>query len=119
MILSILIACMGLFGLALFTTQQRIKEIGIRKVLGAPTEHIMSLLAKEFLKWIVVANFIAWPVAYLVMNRWLQNFAFRIQIGWVHFLATGGISFAIAMLTISYQILKTATANPVDSLRYE
>ena len=117
--LSILIACMGLFGLALFTTQQRTKEIGIRKVVGASVKHIMFLLATEFLKWIVAANLVAWPVAYLVMNRWLQNFAFRIHIGWVHFLATGGISFAIALLTVSYQILKTATANPVDSLRYE
>ena len=118
-ILCILIACMGLFGLALFTTQQRTKEIGIRKVMGASVKHIMFLFTKEFLKWIVVANLVAWPVAYLVMNRWLQNFAFRIHIGWFHFLATGGISFAIALLTVSYQILKTATANPVDSLRYE
>jgi putative ABC transport system permease protein len=118
-ILSILIACMGLFGLAMFATQQRIKEIGIRKVMGASVKHIMFLLTKEFLKWIVVANLVAWPVAYLVMNRWLQNFAFRIQIGWILFLAAGGISAAIAVLTVSYQILKTATANPVDSLRYE
>jgi putative ABC transport system permease protein len=105
--------------LALFTTQQRTKEIGIRKVVGASVKHIMFLLVKEFLKWIVAANLVAWPVAYFVMNRWLQNFAFRIHIGWVHFLATGGISFAIALLTVAYQILKTATANPVDSLRYE
>lgn len=118
-ILSILIACMGLFGLALFTTQQRTKEIGIRKVMGASVKHIMFLFTKEFLKWILVANLVAWPVAYLVMNRWLQNFAFRIHIGWFHFLATGGISFAIALITVSYQILKTATASPVDSLRYE
>ena len=118
-ILSILIACMGLFGLALFTTQQRTKEIGIRKVMGASVKHIMFLFTKEFLKWIVVANLVAWPVAYLVMNRWLQNYAFRIHIGWFHFLATGGISFAIALITVSYQILKTATASPVDSLRYE
>ena len=118
-ILSILIACMGLFGLALFTTQKRTKEIGIRKVMGASVKHIMLLFAREFLKWIVVANLIAWPVAYFVMNRWLQNFAFRIHIGWFHFLATGGISIAIALITVSYQILKTATANPVDSLRYE
>jgi len=118
-ILSILIACMGLFGLALFTTQQRRKEIGIRKVMGASVKHIMFLFTKEFLKWIVVANLVAWPVAYLVMSRWLQNYAFRIHIGWFHFLATGGISFAIALITVSYQILKTATASPVDSLRYE
>jgi putative ABC transport system permease protein len=118
-ILSILIACMGLFGLALFTIQQRTKEIGIRKVMGASVKHIMFLFTKEFLKWIVVANLVTWPVAYLVMNRWLQNYAFRIHIGWFHFLATGGISFAIALITVSYQILKTATASPVDSLRYE
>jgi putative ABC transport system permease protein len=118
-ILSILIACMGLFGLVLFTTQQRIKEIGIRKVLGASVKHIMFLLTKDFLKWIIVANLAAWPVAFLVMNRWLQNFAFRIHIGWILFIAAAGISFAIALLTVSYQILKTATANPVDSLRYE
>jgi putative ABC transport system permease protein len=118
-ILSILIACMGLFGLALFTTQQRIKEIGIRKVMGASVKHIMFLLTRDFLKWIVVANLIAWPVAYLVMNRWLQNFAYRIHIGWVLFLVAAGISFIIASLTVSYQILKTAAANPVDSLRYE
>jgi len=118
-ILSILIACMGLFGLALFTTQQRTKEIGIRKVVGASVKHIMVLLSKEFLKWIVVANLVAWPVAYFVMDRWLQNFAFRIHIGWVIFFGAAGLSLAIALLTISYQILKTATANPVDSLRYE
>jgi putative ABC transport system permease protein len=118
-ILSILIACMGLFGLALFTTQQRTKEIGIRKVMGASVKHIMFLFTKEFLKWILVANLVAWPVAYLVMNRWLQNFAFRIHIGWFHFLVTGAISFAIALTTVSYQVLKTATANPVDSLRHE
>jgi putative ABC transport system permease protein len=118
-ILSILIACMGLFGLALFTTQQRIKEIGIRKVMGASVKHITFLLTKDFLKWIVVANLAAWPVAYFVMNQWLQNFAFRIHIGWVLFLAAAGMSFAVALLTVSYQILKTATANPIDSLRYE
>jgi putative ABC transport system permease protein len=119
MILSILIACMGLFGLALFTTQQRIKEIGIRKIMGASVKNIMFLLSKEFFKWIAFANLVAWPVAYLVMNRWLQNFAFRTQIGWTLFAATAGISFAIALLTISYLILKTARSNPIDSLRYE
>jgi putative ABC transport system permease protein len=118
-LLSLLIACMGLFGLALFTAQQRIKEIAIRKIMGASVKHILFLFSGEFVKWIAVANLIAWPAAYIVMNRWLQNFAFRIHLGWIVFIVAGGISFAIALLTLSYQILKTATANPVDSLRYE
>lgn len=118
-ILAIFIACLGLFGLAIFAAEQRIKEIGIRKVLGASVLKIFMLLSKEFIRWVLLANFIAWPIAYFAMNRWLQNFAYRINIGIVAFLISGGTALLIAYLTVSYQSIKSARANPVDSLRYE
>lgn len=117
--LAIFIACLGLFGLVSFIAEQRTKEIGIRKVLGASIPGIVSLLSKEFLKWILVANFIAWPVAYLVMNNWLQNFVYRINIGIWTFVLAGLLTLLIAVLTVSYQAVKAAIANPVESLRYE
>ncbi len=117
--IAILIACLGLFGLASFSAQKRVKEIGIRKVLGASVPGIVILLGREFLKWFLMANVMAWPVGYVVMNRWLQNFAYRINIDWWTFLLAGMMALLIALLTISYQSIKAATANPVDSLRYE
>jgi putative ABC transport system permease protein len=117
--LAIFIACLGLFGLASFTAEQRTKEIGIRKALGASAANIVLLLSKEFTKWVIVANIMAWPVAYFVMNRWLQNFAYRISIGlWMFFLAAG-LALAIAFFTISFQAVRAALANPADALRYE
>jgi putative ABC transport system permease protein len=117
--LSVIVACLGLFGLASFTAEQKTKEIGIRKVLGARISDIINLTAKEFLKWIAVANLIAWPVAYYFMRKWLNNFVYKTSIGpWV-FLLASGLSLFVVVITISYQTLKAAVANPVDSLRYE
>jgi putative ABC transport system permease protein len=118
-ILTVLIACLGLFGLASFMAEQRTKEIGIRKVLGAKVSGIVLLLTKEFAKWVVVANVIAWPAAYFVSKWWLQGFAYRIDLGWGIFAASAVAAFVIAVGTVSYQAIKAATANPVKALRYE
>ena len=117
--LAILIACLGLFGLAAFTTQQRTKEIGIRKILGASVSGIVCLLSKDFLKLVLIANLIAWPIAYYAMNQWLQSFAYRINLGIGTFILSGLIALLIAILTVSYQAIKAARANPVEALRYE
>ena len=117
--LAIFIACLGLFGLAAFVTEKRIKEIGIRKVLGASVPELILLLSKEFSKWVILANIIAWPVAYYIMNSWLQYFAYRIEIKWIVFVLAGLTALVIALATVSYQAFKAALANPVESLRYE
>jgi putative ABC transport system permease protein len=117
--LSILVACLGLLGLVSFTAELKTKEIGIRKVLGASTGHVIVLLSKEFIKWIVLANILACPLAWFVMNRWLQNFAYRINIGWIVFVLAGFVAMAIAIFTFIFQTVKTACAKPVNSLRYE
>ena len=116
---AIFIACLGLFGLATHTAERRIKEIGIRKVLGAPISSILVLFYNELMRWVLLANIIAWPVAYFFMNKWLQNFAYRINIGLQIFLASAGSALFIALLTVCWQSIKAATANPVDALRYE
>lgn len=118
-ILAILIACLGLFGLITFAAEQRTKEIGIRKVLGATVTDISSMLSKDFLKLVLVAVLIAFPLAWWAMNEWLQNFAYRIRIGWWIFLVAGLTGILIAMITISFQAIKAAVANPVKSLRSE
>lgn len=117
--LAVLIACLGLLGLASFTASQRTKEIGIRKVLGATTPGILVLLNKDFVKRVLVANLIAWPLAYYAMNKWLQNFAYRIRISIWMFIAAAVIALFIALFTVSYQTVRAARGNPVDSLRYE
>jgi putative ABC transport system permease protein len=118
-ILAVFVASLGLFGLALFMAEQRTKEIGIRKVLGASIAKIFVLLSKEFAALVLLANIIAWPMAYFLMNQWLQNFAYRITIQpWI-FILSATIAFIIALLTVSYQSLKVAMADPVESLRYE
>jgi putative ABC transport system permease protein len=117
--LGIFIACLGLFGLAAFVAEQRTKEIGVRKVLGASVVGILVLLSKEFSKWVVVANVVAWPLAYWGMNKWLSDFAYRTDIGVWPFVLSAILALAIATATVSYQSLKAATANPIDSLRYE
>jgi putative ABC transport system permease protein len=117
--LAVFIACLGLLGLASFTASQRTKEIGIRKVLGATTSGILVLLNKNFVKRVLVANLIAWPLAYYAMNKWLQNFAYRIRISFWMFLASAVIALLIALFTVSYQSFRAARGNPVDSLRYE
>ena len=118
-VLAIFIACLGLFGLASFTAEQRTKEIGIRKVLGSSISGIVVLLSKEFTKWVLIANVIAWPIAYYSLNKWLEGFAYRTHITFLSFVISAIISLVIALLTVSYQALRAATANPVDSLRYE
>jgi putative ABC transport system permease protein len=117
--LGIFIACLGLFGLAAFMAEQRTKEIGVRKVLGASVGRILLLLSKEFSKWVIVANIVAWPLAYLAMNKWLADFAYRTDIGVWPFVLSATLALTIAMMTVSYQSIKAATANPIDSLRYE
>ncbi len=118
-VLAMLIACSGLVSLAAFTAEQRTKEIGVRKVLGATVSGIIGLLTREYLFLVVLANLFAWPVAYFVMSQWLQDFAYRINVGVVTFLLAGAISVLIAMLTVSYQAVRAAVANPVEALRYE
>jgi putative ABC transport system permease protein len=117
--LAIFIACLGLFGLSSYVAELRRKEIGVRKVLGASVGRIIFSLSKEFMKWIVLANIIAWPVAYYFMNNWLQNFAYRINISWWIFVLSGCIALLIAIVTVSFQAIKAAAANLVKSLRYE
>jgi putative ABC transport system permease protein len=117
--LAIFIACLGLFGLASFAAEQRTKEIGIRKVLGASVARIFVLQTQEFAKWVILANIIAWPVAYYFMTSWLQNFAYRIDLSVWIFIISGLAALLIALLVVSYQAIKAAIANPVDSLRYE
>jgi putative ABC transport system permease protein len=118
-LLVLFIACLGLIGLASFTAEQRTKEIGIRKVLGASVSSILILLSKEFAKWVLLANMIAWPTALLIMNKWLESFAYRTSIGVLTFFLAAGLALAIALITVSYQCIRAALANPVDSLKYE
>jgi len=118
-ILAIFIACLGLLGLASFTAEQRTKEIGIRKAMGSSSYKIVVLLSTEFIKWILIANLIAWPVAWIAMNNWLENFAYRTALSWWIFFAAAALALVVAILTVSYQSVKAANANPVNSLRYE
>ncbi|UOQ69875.1 ABC transporter permease [Hymenobacter volaticus] len=115
--LTVLVACLGLFGLATFTAEQRTKEIGIRKVLGASVTNIVSLLSKDFLKLVVVANVVAWPLAWWAMHRWLQDFAYRINVSWWVFVLVGAAALLIALVTVSVQAVRAAAANPIKNLR--
>ncbi len=117
--LAMFIACLGLFGLASFIADRKTKEIGIRKVMGASVSNIVLHFSNEFTKWVLLANIIAWPVSWFVMDKWLQNFSYRIDIGWWMFILSGVLALTIAVLTVSYQAIKAAVANPVESLRYE
>ena len=118
-LLAIIVACLGLFALSSFMTVQRTKEIGIRKVLGASISNVTFILSKNFLALVAISNIIAWPVAYYFMNKWLQDFAYRIDMGWWMFILSGGVALMIALFTVSFQAIKAAVANPVESLRYE
>jgi putative ABC transport system permease protein len=118
-ILAIFISCLGLLGLASYSTIQRTKEIGIRKVLGASVSGVVALLSKDFLKLVVIAVIIASPLAWYGMNKWLQNFSYRISISWPVFVLTTVLAVFIALFTISFQAIKAATTNPVKNLRTE
>ena len=118
-LLAIFISCLGLFGLAAYTAEQRTKEIGIRKILGASSSGLVVLLSKQYALWVLVANVIAWPVSYFLMKSWLQDYSYRIKLGLPIFLLAAALSILIAQLTVSFQAFKAARTNPVDSLRYE
>lgn len=117
--IAVFISCLGLFGLAAFTTERRNKEIGIRKVLGASVPHIVSLVSKEFVYMVLLAMLIAFPVAWLAMSKWLENFAYRINIAWWIFALAAIIALAVAIITVSFQAIKAAMTNPVKSLKTE
>jgi putative ABC transport system permease protein len=117
--LAIFVACLGLFGLVSFTIQRRFKEIAIRKVLGAPVTRIFTLLTSELLWGILLANLVAWPIAWYGLNRWLQNFAYRTSLSWWIFFIAGMSVMTVALLTMCWQTLRAARINPVDSLRFE
>jgi putative ABC transport system permease protein len=117
--LAIVIACLGLFGLATYMAEQRTKEIGIRKVLGASASNVVSMLSVDFLRLVFFSFMIAAPVAWWVMHKWLEDFAFRISVGWWIFMVTGAFAVLLALLTVSYQALRAANTNPVNSLRTE
>ncbi len=117
--LALFVACLGLFGLASFTAEQRTREIGIRKVLGASVAEILLLLSKEFTRLVALAFVVAAPIAYFALREWLQNFAYHIDLGISPFLLGGGVALLIALLTVSAQALKASLSNPVQALRYE
>lgn len=117
--LAIFIACLGLLGLASFTAEQRTKEIGIRKVLGASVPNVVFLLSREFAKWVLTASVLAWPVAWYMLNGWLDNFAYRTMLEPANFVLAGLAALVIALLTVSYQTIRVAIANPVKALRCE
>jgi putative ABC transport system permease protein len=115
--LTIFVACLGLFGLAIFTAEQRTKEIGIRKVLGASVSQIVNLLSTQFIKPVIIANLIAWPVSWMLMNSWLNDYAYRTGISWWIFIVVALIGLALTLFTISFQSVRSAIANPVDALK--
>ncbi len=117
--LSLVIACLGLLGLATASTHQRVKEIGIRKVLGASTFNLINLLSREFLVWVMISIVLATPLAWYGMEKWLAAFAYRINMSWLFFISAGSIALGIAFLTITYQTVKAACSNPVLALRNE
>jgi putative ABC transport system permease protein len=118
-IIAILISCIGLIGLVEFSTKNRIKEIGIRKVNGAKITEVMAMLNKDFIKWMGIAFVVACPVAYYAMNKWLENFAYKTNLSWWIFALAGLLALGIALLTVSWQSWRAATRNPVEALRYE
>jgi putative ABC transport system permease protein len=117
--LAVFISCLGLFGLASYTIEKRTKEIGIRKVLGASVTKITSMLSLEFLKWVSIANLIAWPVAWYFMDQWLDSFVYHIDVSWWIFISAGLTAIMLAVITVIFQSTKAATRNPVEALRYE
>jgi putative ABC transport system permease protein len=118
-VLAVVISALGLFGLAAFMAERRSKEIGVRKVLGASVAEIVAMLTKEFAKWILVANFIAWPLAFLYLRDWLQDFPYRVSINFGVFLYSGLAALLVATLAVGYQAFMAARANPIDAIRWE
>ena len=117
--LAILIACLGLYGIAWYTADQRKKEIGIRKVNGAKILEILKLVNYDLIKWIAIAFIVACPIAYYAMSKWLENFAYKTTLSWWIFALAGVLTLSIALLTVSWQSWRAATRNPVEALRYE
>ena len=117
--LAIFVACLGLFGLVTYAAEQRTKEVGIRKVLGASVQNIVTLLSRDFIGLVVVSILIAFPAAWWAMHNWLQGFAYKINLSWWLFAASAGIALFIALVTVSFQAVKAALVNPVKSLRSE
>jgi len=117
--LAIIISCLGLFGLASYSAEKRIKEVGIRKVLGASMQNIVLMLSRDFLKYVLIAILIAWPLSWIAVHKWLQDYAYRINISWWVFVMAGSLAMLIALVTVSFQAIKAAIANPVKSLRTE
>jgi len=118
-LLAIVIACLGLFGLSSFMVDQKKKEIGIRKVLGATISQLISFLSGKFIRWITLANIISWPIVFYLIDRWLQNFPYHITIKVWYFLAAAIVSVFIALITVLYQTIRAAQANPAETLKYE
>jgi len=118
-VLAIFISCLGLLGLSTFLTQQRTKEIGIRKVLGSSISQIIHLLTSDFSKWVLISNLIAWPAAYYILQKWMDSFPYRISLSVWYFVLAGMLTLLIALLTISAQALKAANSNPLKALKYE
>jgi putative ABC transport system permease protein len=118
-VLAVIIACLGLFGLTTYMAEQRTKEIGVRKVLGATVNNIVMMLSKDFLVLIVIATLVAFPFAWWAMNKWLEDFEYRVAVGWWIFAISGLLAILVALCTISFQAIKAALSNPVKSLRTE
>ncbi|MCK5050621.1 MAG: FtsX-like permease family protein, partial [Candidatus Cloacimonetes bacterium] len=118
-ILAIIIACMGLLGLTFYTTEQRRKEIGVRKIMGATIQNIIQNISAEFLKLVLIANVIAWPVSYLLVNKWLASFPYKVEISVLVFITAAAIAMGIALITISYTVIRSAAGNPIECIRYE
>jgi putative ABC transport system permease protein len=116
---AIVICCLGILAMSLFACQRRIKEIGIRKVNGARISEVMTMLNRDFVKWVAIAFVIATPIAYFAMNKWLESFAYKTELSWWIFALAGLLALGIALLTVSWQSWKAATRNPVEALRYE
>ena len=117
--LAIGIGCLGLLGLASFSAEQKTREIGIRRVLGASTGGIMLLLSRDLLRWVALANLVAWPLAFFAMNNWLQNFSYRIGLSWLFFAMAGLVTLFIAWFSTSFQAFKAASTDPVSALKHE
>ena len=117
--LAIFVACLGLLGLVSFLTEQRKKEVGIRKILGASAGLVVGLFLKEFIRLVIVSCLLAWPIAYWATNEWLQNFAYRIEISVLPFLIGGAFMVSLTTITVAYKVIKTAQANPIEALRHK